>query len=65
LRRPTEGLSFFIYLIIGLEREKMQKEFDIDEWVAGPADGVPTGPDEDFRKPENYREKYRRRRNFN
>lgn len=40
-------------------------EFEIDDRVLGPADGVPTGPDEDFRKPENYRDKYRRRRNFN
>ncbi len=43
----------------------MKMEFEIEDRVIGPGDGVPTGPDEDFRRPENYREKYRRRRQFN
>ena len=43
----------------------MQMEVEIDERIIGPADGVPRGPDEDFRRPENFRDKYRRRRQFN
>ncbi len=43
---------------------KMRMEIEYER-VIGPTDGIPPGPDDEHRRPEDYRDKYRRRRQVN